>query len=210
MDGVLIDSEPEYRNIEDDMFRNIGITPTEQDIRESTGRSNTEVWRDFKEKYGFSEDVLDLVAQEALTVRSFFENGDLRPIAPSIELLKRCALAGLKTAVATSSLEKNARTAVSRLGLKRYVDAIATADSVKRSKPAPDIFLLAARLLGAAPGECVVIEDAKNGAAAAKAAGMSVVGFKAPGSEQDLSLADIVVSSLDKINVDTLRKLAGG
>ena len=67
--------------------------------------------------------------------------------------------------------------------------------------------MLAARLLDVAANECVVIEDAKNGVKAAKRAGMKIVGLKVPESAQDLSLADVVVESLDEMNVDTLHAM---
>lgn len=81
---------------------------------------------------------------------------------------------GLKVAIGSSS--KNARVVLERLGLRELFDAIADGNSVERAKPAPDLFLVAADLLGVEPAACVVIEDAASGVDAALAAGMIAVG----------------------------------
>ena len=88
-----------------------------------------------------------------------------------------------------------------------YVQAISVKEAAGRSKPAPDIFLLAAKLLGVAPAECVVIEDAQKGIEAAKAAGMKAVGFAAPGADQDLSGARSSCAALRSVSVERLRGL---
>ncbi len=207
MDGVLVDSEPEYRRIEKVLFRRVGIKQDEEDIKRNTGKGVLDMWIEAKEKYGFDEDPLLLMKEEARMISEYYQSDRLKPIKPALELLKSCVQSGLKTALATSSDEKNAKIIIEKLGVSGCLDAVAAGDMVERTKPSPDIFLLAAKLLNVSPDECVVIEDAINGIRAAKAAGMKTVGFKAPGSPQDLSSADIVVDSLGKINIDTLRAL---
>ncbi len=207
MDGVLIDSEPEYRRIEEVLFRSIGIILDVEDVKGNAGKGVLDMWSEAKEKFGFDEDPLLLMKAEAQMIKEYYQSDRLKAIKPSLVLLKSCAKSGLKTAVATSSGEKNARIIIEKLGVGGCVDAVAAGDMVERTKPSPDIFLLAASLLKVSPKECVVIEDAVNGIIAAKVAGMKAVGFKAPGSNQDLSSADIVVDSLGKINIDTLRAL---
>lgn len=207
MDGVLVDSEPEYRRIEEVLFRRTGITPTAEEIKGNAGKGQLAVWNEFKDRYGFSEDPRELMKAEEQMISAYYRSGALAVIEPSVGLLKRCAAGGLKIAVATSSIKENAGIVIKNIGVERCVDAIAAGDMVKRTKPSPDIFLLAARLLNAKPEECVVIEDARNGILAAKAAGIKAVGFKAPGSNQDLLQADVIVESLDSVSVDTLRSL---
>jgi beta-phosphoglucomutase len=91
------------------------------------------------------------------------------------ELIAACRERGLRIAIASSS--RNARTVLSALGLLDAFDAIADGASVANAKPAPDLFLHAAGLLGAAPARCVVLEDARSGVDAALAAGMRAVGI---------------------------------
>ncbi len=77
---------------------------------------------------------------------------------------------GLRLAIGSSS--KNTPLILHQIGLDGFFDAVADGNGVKRSKPAPDVFLLAAELLGIAPADCLVVEDAVSGAQAAHAAGM--------------------------------------
>lgn len=207
MDGVLVDTEPEYREIEAEIFKRLGVVPTAEDLKDSVGKGQMDVWTGLKERYGFAEDPEELVGFEARAAREIYLSEDLRPIGPAIELLKSCARSGFKIAVATSSFGENAQNALGRLLLKGYVGAVVSGDMVSRTKPSPDIFLLAAKLLGSAPEECVVIEDSRNGVVAAKAAGMKVIGYKAPGSPQDLSQADMVIGSFEKLSINALEEL---
>ncbi len=90
-------------------------------------------------------------------------------------------------AVATSSALENAECVMKRLGLSEAVQAVASSCMTERSKPAPDIFLLAMRLLGVDGGDCLVIEDADSGVKAARAAGVKkVIGIRHPGGWQTL------------------------
>jgi len=101
-------------------------------------------------------------------------------------------------AIASSSDINVIHTVVDALGIRKYFDFLATGDYVKHGKPAPDIFLYAAKELGIAPEKCAVIEDSCNGVKGAAAAGMYVVGYYNPHSgEQDLAAADVIIDNLD-------------
>ena len=82
---------------------------------------------------------------------------------------------GYKTAVGTSTIRETAMHHFEQTGLKEYFDAFACGDEIKNSKPAPDVFLLAAERLGVSPECCLVMEDSPNGIKAAAAAGMAPV-----------------------------------
>jgi beta-phosphoglucomutase len=92
----------------------------------------------------------------------------------AVELVEEARDRGLAVAIGSSS--KNARLVLDKLGLTDRFDAIADGDSVDRAKPAPDLFLAAAELLGVEPAACIVVEDAESGVDAALAAGMVAVG----------------------------------
>lgn len=97
---------------------------------------------------------------------------DLLPgVAPLLRELKK---RGIAIAIASSS--KNSPLILEKLGLNGYFDAVADGNEIRRSKPDPEVFLLAAGKLGIKPGECVVVEDAESGIEAAAAAGMKAVG----------------------------------
>lgn len=98
---------------------------------------------------------------------------------------------GFRLAIGSSS--KNTPLILRQIGLEGYFDAVADGNGVTRSKPAPDVFLLAAELLGAAPADCLVVEDAISGAQAAHAAGMKAacVGDAAQNQAGDYNMNSI-------------------
>ncbi len=128
-----------------------------------------------------------------------------RNLLPGVRsLLCEIKDAGLKIAIGSAS--KNAREVVRRLGIGSFIDVYADGHAVERSKPAPDVFLAAAELLGVAPGACIVVEDAESGIEAAHAAGMRVIGV---GGSAECSPADLWFCSLAEVSLSlVMAKLA--
>lgn len=110
------------------------------------------------------------------------------------------ALAGIPWAVVTSGPRPLASARLERAGLPGP-PVMVTAGDIRRGKPAPDGYLLAAQLLGRSPGECVVVEDAPAGIVAGKAAGMKVIAVETTHRAAELAEADLVVTSLAGIQV---------
>jgi beta-phosphoglucomutase len=123
---------------------------------------------------------------------------DLFPGA--VELLQELRKAGIKIAIGSAS--KNARTVIEKLGIGNLVDAIADGDSVTRPKPAPDVFLYAAKQLGLEPAHCVVVEDATVGIEAAIAAGMWTIGL---GSSDRFKTSDVIIPNLIDVHWSDLQ-----
>jgi len=116
------------------------------------------------------------------------------------DLLQLLTVKGFKIALASSS--KNAKLILERLGISNYFNSISDGYSVKRAKPAPDLFLHAAACLGVPPVGCIVVEDAEAGiqaAKAAKAAKMIVIGI---GPAKRVGNADFIFESVAAINLD--------
>ena len=122
---------------------------------------------------------------------------DVLPGAKQILLSLR--LRGVRIAIGSSS--RNAPLILEKIGLAGLFDAVADGNGISRSKPDPEVFLLAARLLNMEPERCVVVEDAFAGILAAKAAGMKAVGV---GYAQACDLADDTAASLDEMSVERL------
>jgi HAD superfamily hydrolase (TIGR01509 family) len=115
---------------------------------------------------------------------------------------------GLGLAVASSSPRDWVEPHLDRLGLLAGFDAVFTREDVLNAKPAPDLFLAAAAGIGAAPTASVAFEDSHNGCHAAKAAGMfCVVAPNAITADQDFGHADLVVRSLEEVDLAALRRL---
>jgi HAD superfamily hydrolase (TIGR01509 family) len=139
----------------------------------------------------------------------------LPPCDGVTELLDAAVAAGIPTAVASSSGLDWVGGHLERLGLRSRFAAVVTRDDLAgvggRTKPAPDLFLLAAERLGVEPAHCVAFEDSPNGVAAARAAGMAVVAVPGPMTAGlDLGAADLVVPSLAETDLAALPKLLGG
>lgn len=128
---------------------------------------------------------------------------DLLPGA--IAFLDELRQAGIKIAIGSGS--KNARTVLEKLGITQKVDAIADGYSVQRAKPAPDLFLFAAKELGLQPNQCVVVEDAAAGIEAALAARMWTIGI---GPVSRVGAAHVVLPNLKGVSwADLQAKLRG-
>jgi pseudouridine-5'-monophosphatase len=102
-------------------------------------------------------------------------SGLLQPMPEAGVTVRAMAELGLRIGLATSGHRRYLTMALGELGLTKAFDVIVTGDTVARGKPAPDIFLRAAELLGVPPAQCVVVEDAPHGISAARAAGMFAV-----------------------------------
>jgi beta-phosphoglucomutase len=112
------------------------------------------------------------------------------------ELLEEIRKAGLKSALGSAS--RNAPDVIRRLGISDLLDAISDGNSVERQKPAPDLFLHAARQLNLKPEECVVVEDAAAGIQAGRLGGFHTVGL---GPRQRVGDADVIFPSLEGVNL---------
>lgn len=125
---------------------------------------------------------------------------DLEPGAA--DLLHALRASGFALALASGS--KNARVVMGRLGIDQRFDVIVDGNDLTRSKPDPQVFELAAEQLRQEPAHCVVVEDAESGVAAARAAGMRVVGI---GDAARLAAADRVVPGVAALSVEAILEL---
>lgn len=124
-------------------------------------------------------------------------------IFPGVKkLIDELRLNGMKIGLASSS--KNAKTVIKLLHIQNDFDAIVDGNMIVHSKPHPEIFLLAAQMLGVEPRNCVVFEDAEAGVEAALAAGMKCVGV---GSKEQLGKADKVIKKTGEFKLAALQEL---
>lgn len=210
MDGVLIDSEPEHLRIHQEMVEWLGIEPSSVDHSKYIGATTSYKWSDIKSKYDLDYSVQELVDINRNNYFEYITSKDtvVEPISGVDKLVKNIHNDGVKLAVASSSPINVIETVVKSIGLEKYFDVLVSGDYVKRSKPNPDIFLYAAEKLEINPENCLVVEDSHNGSIAAKRAEMKCVGYKNINSEnQDISSADLIVDSFNKVQLEELKKL---
>ncbi len=205
MDGVLCDSEPLIAEAAVRMFvERHGATVRPEDFVPFVGAGEDRYLGGVAERYGVR---LNMPADKARVYEIYLEiiRGRLRPIPGAPDFVKSARASGFRLALATSADRVKMEGNLREIALPPATfDAIVTGEDIERKKPAPDIFLLAARRLGVPPEACVVFEDAVNGIRAAKAAGARCLalatGF-APESLREAG-ADYVARGWDGLTPD--------
>lgn len=201
MDGLMFDTEALAKTAWLQVGQQLGYPITEaiiSQIRGSTPAASAEV---FRAAFGPSFDYPSAKALRNAMVEDVIDREGV-PIKYGLTaLLKQLRNQGLHAAVASSSPRKTIEKYLAMAGLSTYFDAIVGAEDVMRSKPEPDVFLLAAKRLGAPVENCLVLEDSANGLRAAFHAGIRCVCIPdiAPPDERALSLAAAVFPDLSYV-----------
>lgn len=209
MDGVIIDSEPIHFSIERKLFEELNIVVPIEEHYTFVGTSAQEMWQTIVSKHTLSIKPEEMVRTARALYMDHINNGtDVEPIDGVVELIQDLKKNDFKILIASSSHGEAIDAIVKKLELSNYLMARLSGTELERSKPDPEIFLRAAKLANSQPHECLVIEDSRNGVVAAKAAGMKCIGYLNPNSGvQDLSRADIVISSFSELNADLIKKM---
>lgn len=168
------------------------------------------MWEVLIKRHGIQKTVDELITKQKAYKTKRFLDEKLEPIDGIIDLLRDGKRNGLKIALATSSPKYFAKFVLRSVKTMVFFNELVTADDVCESKPNPEIYLKAAKVLRVLPEECIAIEDAHFGVLSAKGAGMRCIGYKNPNSgNQDISMADLVVSSIEDINLAKIMKMWG-
>jgi len=201
MDGVLLDSEPLHSQINNEIYRNLGIEVDAPLARGFIGRSSSERWEAIIKHFHLSQSVDELNdLQWRLLIDALYVS-EIRPSKGLKSLLAFLKEHNFRCSVASSSKAIFVEAVMDYLDIRSDMEGYTSGDEVKKAKPEPDIFLLAADKLGVPPAECLVVEDSSAGVSAGKSAGMYVVGYDNPTSPgQDLSKADATVRNLSDIS----------
>lgn len=191
-DGVLVDSDRISLRIQAEWISALGLKMTYEDcVREFLGLGMEATLRVLAKRLG--RPVPEGWAAELDTaVRKGFER-ELRPIPRIVEALEEIEL---PTCIASSGSHEKMRFTLGLTGLgDRFAGRIFSVEEVQRGKPVPDLFLHAASRMSTSPEQCIVVEDSPFGIAAAKAAGMSALGFAAATPAARLDGADAVFTA---------------
>ncbi|WP_416965493.1 HAD family hydrolase [Streptomyces sp. Agncl-13] len=185
LDGTLVDSEPNYYEATRQTLAEHGVPDFTWARHERfVGISTQETLVLLKELYGLKAPVEELLAE---TNRRYLAlaRAATRVYPEMRKFVELLAAEGVPMAVASGSSPEAIEAILAGTGLDASLRTVVSADEVARGKPAPDVFLEAARRLGAAPADCVVLEDAAPGAAAAHAAGMRCVAIPYVAAQAD-------------------------
>lgn len=196
MDGVLVDSEEFICKAACLMFEEIGLQVKPEDFLPFVGMGENRYIGGVAGKYNFSVDI-EAVKKRTYDIYLEIIQGALQPLPGVHQFVKKCKDAGKKIAVASSADRCKVMGNLQEIGLPLdYFDAVVVGEDVTHKKPAPDIFLLAANCLKLKPEECLVVEDAVSGVAAAKAAGSRCLALTTSFCREELAQADLFAADL--------------
>lgn len=202
LDGTLVDSMGLWRDIDIEFLSARGI-PYEDSLQEKIeGMSFTETAEFFREYYQITETVEELKALwNRMAEHKYRYEVPLKPGVP--EFLDELKRRGIKMGIATSNSMELVNAVNEAYHFDDYMSCIVTACSVNRGKPAPDVYLEAARRLDVSPADCLVFEDIVKGIEAGKNAGMKVCAvedaYSAAYRSEKKRISDYYICSYEEI-----------
>jgi HAD superfamily hydrolase (TIGR01509 family) len=204
MDGLMIDSERLYWEVEREIARKFQKSVREETLWKMMGRRPIEGLRIFVEDLQ-----LPITAEEALSRRDVLMREKYRnesEAMPGLFHMLDTFEERLKLAVCTGAQQEFMEIVVDRLGIREKFDILQASDEIKKGKPDPEIYLTCCRKLGLRPAKCVVLEDSSNGALAGKRTGCYVIAVPSVYSRgQDFSFVDFVAQDL----IDAEKHISG-
>jgi beta-phosphoglucomutase family hydrolase len=196
MDGTLVDNMHVHSDAWRILLEENGVEMDEHKFLVATaGQTNREI---IPEVFGEVSDerITELAVRKETLYRELFLP-KRRPIDGVVEFLEEAKELGIKMAVATAASNPNMEFILDGLDLRKYFDAITTANDVKIGKPDPAMFLVSSEKLGVSPNDCMVFEDALGGFEAARRAGMNAIGITTVNSADEILACEAVVAAYD-------------
>lgn len=208
LDGLLINSESLWGEADRIVLAKFGIDYHDELHEVMRGRGQRECAQLYIKHFNLNDRVDSLVNKRIKTMRPLLQK-KVKLMPGAKDLIVRLSKAGFVLALATGGHRKEmAEEILEKFFLKNFFNVVISGFDVKRGKPFPDIFLACAQKLGVLVKDCLVLEDAENGVEAAKAAGMKVIAVNSdPKVRQKFKGADLVVESLEKVGLDTIKNL---
>lgn len=206
MDGVIIDSEPIHQKMEFEMYQELGLNISDEEHKNYVGTSSIDMWTMISQRHALNKTPEELLIYGREKYWEALDEGRVPLVQGAVSLIAKLHQ-NFIIQVASSATRPTVDRVLAHFKLESFFIHRIGGNEVKLSKPAPEIFLKAAGQSNTDPGHCLVIEDSANGIQAAKAAGMYCIGYANPGTgKQDLSQADLVVTSLEDIDIETIRQ----
>jgi HAD superfamily hydrolase (TIGR01509 family) len=205
LDGVLVDSERVWNAAKEKLTRERGGRWSEQAPRDMMGMSSPEWSRYMHEQLGVPQDPEQISRYVVGRLIEIYR--DRLPLLDGAQAAVRRLAERWPLGLASSSNREVIDLVLERAGLAACFAATVSSEEVARGKPAPDVYLEAARRLDVAPTRCAAIEDSENGILAARAAGMRVVALPNadyPPGDDALAAADAVIASLDELTAEVV------
>ncbi|MFH0794325.1 MAG: HAD family phosphatase [bacterium] len=208
-DGVVVDSERFSLAAFQEACESLGhMKLSDEDVMLNCGLTDPDILIYMERKYGAKMDLEVFSREKTRRYHELVSAGGLEVFEGVKELLAALRGAGVGFALASSGSREKIGFNLRAVGLEGAFPVVVSGEEVRAGKPAPDLFLEAARRLGARPVRCVVLEDSINGLRAARAAGMVAVGVTNTFPARVLQPeADVLVDSLREMKLEMLEKL---
>ncbi len=207
LDGVIIDSSEQHWQSWKALASATKVHFTQADFQKTFGMRNADIIPQYWQIES-AEEIAHLAHQKEELYRELLRK-DARALPGALELMASIQAQGWRQALGSSAPMENIQIVLDLLGLRGLLDAVVSGEETPNGKPAPDIFLAAARALNLAPYNCVVIEDAVAGVQAARAGGMHSIAVTNGHPNRELEIADRVVASLRDLTLRDLNALLG-
>ena len=210
LDGVIVDSEQVWDEVRARYARESGGTYGDRATRDMMGMSSPEWSRYMAERLGVPATPEEI--NRAVVTRMLARYGESPPLLPHAVDAVRAVAAEWPVAIASSSNPELIAVVLRATGLASVVRDAVSSQEVERGKPAPDVYLEAARRLDVEPTSCVAVEDSHNGIRSAHEAGMRVIAIPNrhfPPDEDALAQADLVLESIAELSPEAVRSAAG-
>ena len=205
LDGIIVDSEHVWDDVRQELAEERGGRWHDRASRDMMGMSSPEWSRYMHDVIGLAESPEEINAEVVRRMEAGYR--ERLPLIPgAVEAVERLA-ARWPLGLASSSNRELIDLALESSGLGRLFAATVSSEEVARGKPAPDVYLEAARRLGVPPGRCAAIEDSENGILSAKAAGMGVLAIpnpQFPPAPEALAEADAVLASIVELTPEVV------
>ena len=206
MDGVIADTADYHFNAWREVLGERGANFNKADFMRYFGQRHDTIIKELlSDKIPPKE--ADTISEKKQAIYRRDVSKNIIPLPGAVELIKLLFQNGIKNAIGSSAVAANVDVILQGLGIDKYFQAIAYGTEVAEGKPSPLIFQLAAKKLDVQPANCVVMEDAIAGVDGAKAAGMKCVAVTNSHPSLKLKAADLVVDSLEKVDIDILKGL---
>lgn len=206
LDGVIADTADYHYRAWQYVFGQRGVEFTREDFMSHFGQRHDTIIR-FALGGDISPEEFDVVTREKQEKYRRIVADHIKPLPGAVELIKSLNNRRIKTAIASSAPLENIEIILRGLGIADCFQAVAWGTEVPEGKPSPQVFLRAAQKLGVEARNCVVIEDAIAGVAAAKKAGMKCIAVTNSHPISHLRKADLIVNTLEAIDIDDIEGL---
>ncbi|MCK9446689.1 HAD family phosphatase [bacterium] len=201
MDGVITDNKEQDFTAWKRVFADFDLDLTFEGYKAFTGMKGEEIVCKYIKLDANTDEATMLTRRKEEYFIEEIKKIKIEPTAGIIRFLNDLKENNIKMAIGTAAMEFKTNAILEELGLKSFFEIIVSAEKVKKGKPDPETYLKAAEELNLKPEECMVIEDAPNGIAAAKNGGIRCIAIASTHDKSELTQADMIIDSFDELNV---------